>query len=35
LGADVADSTDLAFIFLMGGRAPVRRVAHITVQVLP
>ncbi len=35
LGAEVADSTDLAFIFLMGGRAPVRRVAHITVQVLP
>jgi len=35
LGAEVADSTDLAFAFLMGGRAPVRRVAHITVQVLP
>jgi len=35
LGADVADSTDLTFAFLMGGRAPVRRVAHITVQVLP
>lgn len=35
LGAEVADSTDLAFVFLMGGRAPVRRVAHITVQVLP
>lgn len=35
LGAEVADSTDLTFAFLMGGRAPVRRVAHITVQVLP
>jgi len=35
LGAEVADSTDLTFAFLMGSRAPVRRVAHITVQVLP
>lgn len=35
LGAEIADSTDLAFAFVMGGRAPVRRVAHITVQVLP
>ena len=35
LGAEVADSTDLTFAFLMGGRAPVRRVAHITIQVLP